>query len=80
MGHHTSPSSIKNMKSARIVEIFNQDGTITTFPSISSAAKAFARKRNYSSIYTDVAMGKGRIVDIRVPMEVMNAVRKGKFK
>ena len=63
-------SSIENMKSARIVEIFNSDGTVTTCPSIHNAAKMLGKKLN--NVYIDVARGRGRFVDIRIPVEVMN--------
>ena len=65
------PSSLECMKSARIVEIFNPNGTITTCPSIYNAAKLLGGK-SCMSVYGFVAKGGGRIVDIRVPVEVMS--------
>ena len=64
-------SSIENIKSARIVEIFNSDGTVTTCPSIHNAAKLLGKKNN-NNVYIEVARGRGRFVDIRIPVEVMN--------
>lgn len=64
-------SSFENLKSARIVEIFNPDGTITTCPSIYSATKLLGKKSG-TSVYLAIARGKGRIVDVRVPVWVVN--------
>ena len=65
-------SSVENIKFARIVEIFNPDGTITTYPSIHNAMKSLGKRKDGAGLYIDVARGKGRFVDIMIPVEVVN--------
>ena len=64
---------MENMKSSRIVEIFNPDGTVTTYPSISSVTRSPGFKKGHtSSVYRYVARGGGRFVDIIIPVKVVN--------
>ena len=51
------PTSIENMKSPRIMEIFNSDGTVTAYPSI-SISMGFGRHHT-DSVYRYVARGEG---------------------
>ena len=51
-------SSPRNIRSARIVEIFNPDGSVTAYPSINSAAKSLGLKGSGgSTIYVYIARG-----------------------
>ena len=66
-------SSSENLKSARMVEIFNPDGTVTTHSSMYRAARSLGLKRGGTTgVYVYVARGGGRLVDIRIPVEVVN--------
>ena len=66
-------SSIETMKSPRIVEIFNSDGTISTYPSIYSAVISMGfKKGNTNNVYRYVARGGGRLIDVKIPVEVIN--------
>ena len=66
-------SSLRNIKSARMVEIFNPDGSVTAYPSIHSAAKSLGLKGSGgSTVYVYIARGGGRLVDIRIPVEIVN--------
>ena len=66
-------SSSENLKSARMVEIFNPDGTATTYSSVYSAARSLGLKRGGTTgVYVYVARGGGRLVDIRIPVQVVN--------
>ena len=65
--------SSENLRSPRMVEIFNSDGTVTTYSSMYSAGKSIRLKRGRTAgVYVYVARGGGRIVDIRIPVEVVN--------
>ena len=52
-------SPIENMKSPRIVEIFNSDGSVTTYPSINKAAKLLGLKKGTAGVYRHIARGEG---------------------
>ena len=53
-----------------MVEIFNPDGTVTTYSSMYSAARSLGLKRGGTTgVYVYVSRGGGRLVDIRIPVE-----------
>lgn len=63
---------VENIKSPRIVEIFNSDGTIVTYPSITSVVNSWKLSSgNTAAVYRHVARGGGRLIDNRIPVEVI---------